>query len=84
ADTRITNIDADGVALAALHALQQRARDQDAAITQRAARIAALRARLAALQDTAADVSLLRRTLAQLLRSAAQDDAKLRTVAPRP
>jgi hypothetical protein len=63
----ITTIDADGVMLASLQALQQRLAARQAMIDARAARIEALRARVAALEATAADVTLLKAALATLL-----------------
>jgi len=81
-DTRITNVDADGIALAAIHALQQRAEERAAAIASRAARIAVLRARIAATEATAAELAIVRKSLADLLRSVGADDAALRTLGP--
>jgi hypothetical protein len=63
----ITTVDADGVMLASLQALQQRLAARQAMIDARAARIEALRARVVALEATAADVTLLKAALASLL-----------------
>jgi hypothetical protein len=81
-DTHITTVDADGVALAALRALQQRAAAQEAAIAARAARIAALRARLARLEGNAAEVKALQAALAELLNQERKSGAPLRVIAP--
>ena len=77
-------VDADGVALAALRALQQRAAAQQAAIAARAARIAALRARLARMETAAAEVEALQAVLADLLAGPHNPPAGVRVVAPAP
>jgi len=83
-DRRITSVDSDGVALAALRALQQRAAQRDAAIAARAARIAALRGQLARAEAAVHEVEALKARVAELLAAPHTPVSDVRPVTPKP
>ena len=67
-DTTITTVDSDGVALAALQAVQGALDTTEAVIAQQTQRLAQLRQRIAALEAASAELPQLTAALAELLR----------------